>query len=249
MVQTRSQRRGGQAQAASPAGGDGEAARGGGGGAEEVTAGDVLMYYPNLVGYLRVAFSMCAFYFALSSCVSCVACYILSFAGDLVDGKVARMFDQTSKFGGVLDMVTDRCTTAGLLTVLAVLYQERAVWFILLMVIDLSSHWVHVISTANEGHHKAAATLRDRHLLLRLYYGVYPFFGYLCVGTEFFYVFLYVLAFFPDAALGNLSLAALTWLVCFPACLLKQFVNVAQLNSACYAIAEVDAQERNAKAR
>jgi CDP-diacylglycerol--inositol 3-phosphatidyltransferase len=34
--------------------------------------------------------------------------YFVSSILDVADGKAARMLDQTSKFGGVLDMVTDR---------------------------------------------------------------------------------------------------------------------------------------------
>ena len=45
--------------------------------------------------------------------------YLLSFIGDLFDGMAARKFNQTSKFGGLLDMVTDRCATLGLLFVLS----------------------------------------------------------------------------------------------------------------------------------
>lgn len=51
-----------------------------------------------------------------------------------------------SKFGAVLDMVTDRCSTAGLLMVLSRLYGggTPAFSFLLLMFIDLFSHWMHV---------------------------------------------------------------------------------------------------------
>ena len=38
--------------------------------------------------------------------------------------------------------------------------------------------------TCTVGHHKDAKTLAGRHWLLRAFYGVYPFFAYLCVGTE-----------------------------------------------------------------
>lgn len=53
--------------------------------------------------------------------------------------------------------------------------------------------------------HKAADTLADRNIITRLFYGCYPFFAFCCVGTELFYVFLYLLAFVPEAALeiGN----------------------------------------------
>lgn len=44
--------------------------------------------------------------------------YLLSFVLDLFDGMAARRFDQCSEFGGLLDMVTDRCSTLGLFFVL-----------------------------------------------------------------------------------------------------------------------------------
>lgn len=49
-----------------------------------------------------------------------------------------------SRFGAVLDMVTDRCPTAGLLLVLSRLYnRNHAFAFLVLMFLDLSSHWMH----------------------------------------------------------------------------------------------------------
>lgn len=51
-----------------------------------------------------------------------------------------------SQFGAVLDMVTDRCSTAGLLMVLSRLYGGGLLSFsfLVLMFIDLFSHWMHV---------------------------------------------------------------------------------------------------------
>jgi CDP-diacylglycerol--inositol 3-phosphatidyltransferase len=98
-----------------------------------------------------------------------------------------------SNYGAVLDMVTDRCSTAGLLVVLSHLYPKYMLVFLYLLILDFSSHWYHMYSS--KGHHKSVAG--DRNLLLRLYYGVYPFFGYCCVGTELFYILLYVLHFDP----------------------------------------------------
>jgi len=43
---------------------------------------------------------------------------VYSFAADLFDGMAARRFNQCSSFGGMLDMVTDRCSTLGLLFIL-----------------------------------------------------------------------------------------------------------------------------------
>lgn len=56
-------------------------------------------------------------------------------------------------------------------------------------------------STAGKPH-KAEDTLADRNIMTRLFYGCYPFFAYCCVGTELFYVTLYLLVFIPEAALN-----------------------------------------------
>ena len=90
--------------------------------ADKTTAGEVLVYIPNLIGYLRVALTLTSI--VLMICypgywVIAIAFYMASFVGDLFDGMAARKFDQCSSFGGLIDMVTDRCSTAGLLCVLS----------------------------------------------------------------------------------------------------------------------------------
>lgn len=92
------------------------------------TAGDVLAYIPNLIGYLRILLTLLGI--ALMICRPrdwevAILCYVASFAGDLFDGMAARRFDQCSAFGGLLDMVTDRCSTAGLLCVLSREYSDE----------------------------------------------------------------------------------------------------------------------------
>ena len=113
---------------------------------------DVLLFYPNLIGYGRVicgltSFALMIFYQELWPIGKCqigiprpatryytvfianffrsipsmtiaILLYLSSFIGDLFDGLVARKYDQCSEFGGMLDMVTDRCATLGLLFIL-----------------------------------------------------------------------------------------------------------------------------------
>ena len=61
---------------------------------------------------------VCIFYILLLFICQAVILYIASFVGDLFDGMAARKFNQSSSFGGLLDMITDRCATLGLLFVL-----------------------------------------------------------------------------------------------------------------------------------
>jgi CDP-diacylglycerol--inositol 3-phosphatidyltransferase len=70
---------------------------------------NVFLFPSNLIGYLRVILA------AASLCIMplyprvCTVLYFTSCILDAVDGQVARRLGQTSKFGAVLDMVTDRC--------------------------------------------------------------------------------------------------------------------------------------------
>ena len=63
-------------------------------------------------------------YFAKTDWKTTLTCYLIAFVGDVVDGYVARLFKQSSIFGGILDMVTDRVSTCGFLVILSHLYAE-----------------------------------------------------------------------------------------------------------------------------
>ncbi|CCI40185.1 unnamed protein product [Albugo candida] len=211
------------------------------------TAKHVFLYVPNLVGYLRVILSLYSLSIALVDYKTSLVCYACSFACDYFDGLFARWLNQCSSFGAVLDMVTDRCSTAGLLFILAHLYPAKSIYFLYILLLDFSSHWMHMYSS--RGHHKTG--LHERNFLLRVYYGCYPLFGYCCVGSEVFYMLLYILAF--DASykipLIQLPLTHLCYIVCLPACVMKNIINLAQLFSAANAIATEDAEKINTKTR
>mmetsp|Transcript_11394 Transcript_11394/g.15784 ORF Transcript_11394/g.15784 Transcript_11394/m.15784 type:complete len:226 (-) Transcript_11394:74-751(-) len=220
------------------------------------SANDVLLYVPNLIGYMRVIFtvgSLVLMIFDSNQWALAMCLYLMSFVGDLFDGMAARKLNQSSTFGGLLDMITDRCSTAGLLFVLSGEYTDSTYYphlrllFVLLILLDMSSHWCQVYSTSalpNAAHHKSAEGNEGRFFLVRWYYGFYPFFGYCCVGAEATYILLYVLA--------NVSESSDIYPYCqnalyavIPACAVKQLVNVVQLCSACKAIAEHDANLKN----
>lgn len=72
---------------------------------------NVYAYVPNIIGYVRVLLAAAALRLALDDVPTSLALYALSFVCDELDGRVARMFDQCSEFGKLLDMVrgTDAC--------------------------------------------------------------------------------------------------------------------------------------------
>ena len=104
----------------------------------------VWLFVPNLIGYVRILSALAAFPLAFSPTRwhYFFWLYGVSYALDAVDGVAARALGQTSRFGAVLDMVTDRFCTAGLLAVLARLLPDWSAVFVFLLILDISSHWV-----------------------------------------------------------------------------------------------------------
>lgn len=94
-----------------------------------VTPVNVLLYVPNLIGYGRIIFTLTSLILmtiAPSQWIISIALYVASFVGDLFDGMAARKYNQTSTFGGLMDMVTDRCSTTGLLCVLVMEFAQKS---------------------------------------------------------------------------------------------------------------------------
>jgi CDP-diacylglycerol--inositol 3-phosphatidyltransferase len=194
--------------------------------------------------------------------VVAITLYVSSFVLDLFDGMAARKFHQTSEYGGLLDMITDRCSTAGLLHVLSFEYATATATtsripmarslFLMLMILDLSSHWCQMFASAKlDMHHKSDDANKNHFFLVRWYYGYYYFFGYCCVGAEFSYVLLYILSNVSNAVGGdsNSMIVHTEWVqlalyLVLPGCAIKQLVNVVQLCSACHSVAANDAEHK-----
>jgi len=166
----------------------------------------VYLYVPNLIGYVRVALALYAFGVALIDPRQTIACYFLSFVCDELDGRFARMLDQTSTLGAVLDMVTDRLGTTGLLLTLAVLYPRYILICVGLIFLDIFSHWFQMYSTLLIGAISHKDT-KSASWLVRTYYQQRLFMGFCCVCCEVLYLCLYGLAF---PALRDMRVSSLT---------------------------------------
>lgn len=103
---------------------------------------------------------------------TCSLLYSISCLLDALDGLAARHFEQSTRFGAVLDMVTDRCTTACLLVFLSSAWPRWSLLFQGLISLDLASHYMHMYATltmAGSGQsHKKIDQSRSR--ILYLYY-------------------------------------------------------------------------------
>jgi CDP-diacylglycerol--inositol 3-phosphatidyltransferase len=102
---------------------------------------------------------------------TCSGLYSVSCLLDALDGFAARRYNQATTFGAVLDMVTDRCTTACLLVFLASAWPRWSIVFQGLISLDLASHYMHMYASLSMGggqSHKKVDSSRS--YILHLYY-------------------------------------------------------------------------------
>lgn len=102
---------------------------------------------------------------------TCSGLYTISCLLDALDGFAARRYNQSTTFGAVLDMVTDRCTTACLLVFLASAWPRWSIVFQGLISLDLASHYMHMYASLSMGggqSHKKVDSSRS--YILHLYY-------------------------------------------------------------------------------
>lgn len=103
---------------------------------------------------------------------TCSILYSVSCLLDALDGYAARLYNQSTVFGAVLDMVTDRCTTSCLLVFLSSAWPRWSIVFQALISLDLASHYMHMYATLTMGgsgsSHKNVDSGRSK--ILYLYY-------------------------------------------------------------------------------
>jgi CDP-diacylglycerol--inositol 3-phosphatidyltransferase len=168
------------------------------------------------LGYVRIVLAVASLYYMPLHPRTCSVLYSISCLLDALDGYLARLFKQSTTFGGVLDMVTDRCTTACLLVFLSSAWPRWSILFQGLISLDLASHYMHMYATlsmggAGQSHKKIDP---DRSWIMHQYYtnrvriGSHPSYGQLtnffpsqavlfvfCCLNELFFIGLYLLSF------------------------------------------------------
>lgn len=158
---------------------------------------NIFLFYPNIIGYSRIILAIASLYYMPLHPRTCSLLYSISCLLDALDGVAARYFEQSTQFGGVLDMVTDRCTTACLLVFLSSAWPRWSLLFQGLISLDLASHYMHMYATltmAGRGmSHKKVDENRSK--LLHLYYTNKNVLFIVCALNELFFIALYLLSF------------------------------------------------------
>ncbi len=214
----------------------------------------VFLFVPNLITYARFLCYFGGFLaHTLGSWQWCAALYVVGFIGDSVDGLAARRLNQVSKFGAALDMLADRVATTGLCVIIAQQYPRYTLIFILLIALDVSSHYVlmYLAALQGGGSHKNFAS-QSEYRLLRLYYGNRYVLTAFVTGNEVVYILMYIFSNTIGSPMIWFNSAWGIWHIllalCLPIYALKQFTNVLQLASSMRKIVQIDAQEYFEKA-
>ncbi|KAB8258232.1 CDP-alcohol phosphatidyltransferase-domain-containing protein [Aspergillus pseudonomiae] len=158
---------------------------------------NVFLFVPNLIGYTRVVLAVTSLYYMPLHPRTCSLLYSASCLLDALDGAAARRLGQSTRFGAVLDMITDRCTTTCLLVFLASAFPRWSIVFQGLISLDYSSHYIHMYATlAMGGNRQSHKQIDDsRPWVMRTYYSNTKVLFTVCALNELFFIALYLLSF------------------------------------------------------
>jgi CDP-diacylglycerol--inositol 3-phosphatidyltransferase len=158
---------------------------------------NIFLFYPNIIGYARIVLAIASLYYMPLHPRTCSFLYSVSCLLDALDGYAARIYEQSTRFGAVLDMVTDRCTTACLIVFLSSAFPRWAIVFQGLIALDLASHYMHMYATlvVSGGNASHKSIDESKNWLLRLYYTNKGVLFALCALNELFFIALYLLCF------------------------------------------------------
>jgi len=197
---------------------------------------NVFIFVPNLIGYLRILLLALSFYYILEDYKLALLFYSSSALLDAFDGLAARIFNQSSVFGSILDMLTDRVSTMCLLMTLGHLYSNHLFVIQILLTIDIVSHWLHFFSSTLQG--KCSHKVSDRRFgkLMRIYYENKLILTTVCAFEQIFYCSLIVHHFEQKTSIASYIIWPI--LISAPATLFKNYINILQIGKACSVIAE-----------
>lgn len=211
-------------------------------------ATEIFFFVPNLIGYFRIFLSVVSFIICKEYPLVAIICYTLSFVLDAADGMAARALGQCSNMGVILDMLTDRASTAGILVIVDGVLQPTpygvTVTLAFLVFLDVASHFCRMyasLSLKNTSHKDVSKSI---FWLLRVYYSNRKFMGILCIGQEFTYILLLAWSAYKNVEVVGDALLYGIIVLSIP-CFLKQIVNIQQLIDGLYHIAESDAATRS----
>lgn len=207
------------------------------------TQENVFFFIPNLIGYARIVLAIISFWFMPTNYVIAGWCYMISVFLDCIDGHAARTFNQSTKFGAMLDQLTDRCGTMGLLVTLSYFYPKYMFLFQLSMAIDVACHWIYMQTSVMVGKTSHKAFDVNENIIMRIYYQK-DVLTFMCMTNEVFYCCLYLLHFTTGPTIFGYSIFKFAAIFCGPFALIKSGISCIHAYVAAIDLAAIDLKER-----
>lgn len=209
---------------------------------------NIFLFVPNLIGYTRIVLAVLSFYYMPFDHEKAIICYVVSGFLDALDGTAARYWNQGTKFGAILDQLTDRAASMCLLMVLGQLYPKYMLVFQLSCTLDIVGHWIHIWSTMMTGAESHKSVDLSTNPVLRIYYNSRPVLFFMCAGNELFYSMLYLTYFTPGPEWFGVLFGYGLWqwfaVISLPIAAVKSLISAVHLYAACVNVAAIDAAER-----
>jgi len=211
-----------------------------------MTSENIFLFVPNIIGYGRIVLAILSFYYMPTNYTVSSWCYIISGLLDALDGHAARYFNQSTKFGAMLDQLTDRCGTMCLLVTLSYFYPRYMFLFQLSMTIDIACHWIYLHTSLLQGKTSHKFVDLSENPIMRIYYTSRPVLFFMCAGNEAFYATLYLLHFNEGPTVAGLGLFRAVCYVSAPVAIVKSLISLLHGYVACKNLGIVDVKEREA---
>ncbi|XP_011498439.1 PREDICTED: CDP-diacylglycerol--inositol 3-phosphatidyltransferase [Ceratosolen solmsi marchali] len=207
---------------------------------------NIFLFVPNIIGYGRVLLALISFYYMPTHYAVAAWCYIISALLDAFDGHAARYFKQGTKFGAMLDQLTDRAGTMCLLVTLAQFYPAYTFWFQISMTIDIVCHWIYLHTTVLQGKTSHKFIDMSENAIMNVYYTNRTVLFCMCAGNEAFYAALYLLNFTEGPVLFGISLFKAVTYISAPIAFIKALISLLHGYVACINLSIIDTKEREA---
>ncbi|XP_066585700.1 CDP-diacylglycerol--inositol 3-phosphatidyltransferase [Prorops nasuta] len=208
---------------------------------------NIFLFVPNIIGFARVVLAIISFYFMPTNYIIATWCYVVSALLDAVDGHAARYFNQSTKFGAILDQLTDRIGTTCLLATLCIFYPAYAFWLQLSMAIDIACHWIYLHTTLLQGKTSHKFIDMSENPIMSIYYTNRTVLFIMCAGNEAFYASLYLLNFTEGPTFASVGIFRLIAYLSAPIAIIKSAISILHGYVSCINLSIIDVKERQSK--
>ena len=216
----------------------------------------MLLYsFSRFSGYVRILFGIIPIFIHKYNYLLVVSLYCISQLLDAFDGYFARLYKQETKFGALLDMITDRCSTIIMIVINITLYHNDSLFFkcsLIFLLIDISGHWIYLISSIISGNNSHKNTNTNMWVPMKIYYSNKYLLFTLHACNELMWIINYI-EYFAQYDKNSQSLNIFDLLVfsnkffITPLALLKNIMNFVHLIYGFKVVLELDIYERETK--